>query len=238
MQRVMISAVVCSEAPHLEPCAFGYSWYFQNTPGRQRSHRDAAERLEGGGTQKCKRKQSVVSATGIKMCPSALLYPLQLSPPGSAAQDARPTSGAHTEPGETVRKAGVLNGKKAAGEMKTNSLSSFVPTVHSQKEQAVMLRLKKRKPIAQRDGTQHSEGGTAVEQSCSASSGQSHRSPSARSGTPSGGLSISHLAGRTSVQRLRCNHHRYYRITEVGKDQGGHQVHPSPPRSFHHHRAH
>lgn len=48
------------------------------------------------------------------MCPSALLDPLHPSPPGSAAQDARPTSGAHTEPGETVRKAGVLNGKKGS----------------------------------------------------------------------------------------------------------------------------
>lgn len=97
-----------------------------------------------------------MNATSSKMHPEdpALTSPCTPSSPGLAAQEGtrvpHPTSDAcsHTHSArKTTGEAEVLNGRKTAGEMKTNSLSSFVPTVHSKKkkkEQAALLKEKKK----------------------------------------------------------------------------------------------
>lgn len=56
-----------------------------------------------------------------------------------------PQMPAHTQSArKTAHKAEVLNGRETAGEMETNSLSSFVPTEHSRKEQAALLKERKK----------------------------------------------------------------------------------------------
>lgn len=103
----------------------------------------------------------------------ALTSPCTPSSPGLAAQEGtrvpHPTSDAcsHTHSArKTTGEAEVLNGRKTAGEMKTNSLSSFVPTVHSKKkkkkEQAALLKEKKKYPITQKAITSYPAGWTAA----------------------------------------------------------------------------